>query len=94
PLSYAIMLVLGFAIMVFFNMSMIIVQTHVDDDYRGRVMGLYNLAFMGLIPIGGFLTGMCASWFGEQATVFAFAVIVCVFGFILHTAKPILRHLQ
>lgn len=94
PLSYVIMLVLGFGIMIFFNMSMIIVQTHVDDDYRGRVMGLYNLAFMGLIPIGGFLTGMCASWFGEQATVFAFAVIVCVFGIILHTVKPILRYLQ
>lgn len=94
PLSYAIMLALGFGTMVFYNMSMILVQTHVDDNYRGRVMGLYNLAFMGLIPIGGFLTGINASWLGEQTTVFVFAVIVCIFGASLHLIKPMLRHLQ
>lgn len=94
PLSYAVMLGLGFSIMIFFNMNMILVQTHVEDIFRGRVMGLYNLAFMGLIPIGGFLSGTTASLLGEQATVFLFAVITSIFGFALHYLKPLLRHLQ
>lgn len=94
PLSYAIMLGLGFSIMVFFNMNMILVQTHVEDRFRGRVMGLYNLAFMGLIPIGGFMAGSVASFLGEQATVFLFAIIAGLFGVSLHIFKPMLKHLQ
>ena len=34
------------------NLSNSLVQTHVEDSLRGRVMGIYTMFFFGLMPIG------------------------------------------
>lgn len=38
-----------------------LLQELVDDDMRGRVMGMYGLAFMGTFPIGNLLAGTLAA---------------------------------
>jgi hypothetical protein len=40
-----------------FNTANALVQTAVSDELRGRVMGLYTLGFLGLMPIGALLAG-------------------------------------
>jgi MFS family permease len=47
-----------------------LLQTMVDDDRRGRVMGLYTVAFIGMAPIGSLLAGALASAIGAPWTVF------------------------
>ena len=45
------------------------VQLTVDPELRGRVMGLYMLAFIGGTPIGAPLIGALTSHFGPRASM-------------------------
>ena len=47
-----------------------LIQTLVQNDMRGRVMGIYAITFFGLAPLGNLLLGWLASKFGVQ---YAFA---------------------
>ena len=44
-------------------------QTIVDDDKRGRVMSLYSMAFMGMVPLGSLLAGILAHFIGAPLVV-------------------------
>lgn len=46
-----------------------IVQTVVDNDKRGRVMGIYAMAFRGIAPFGSLLAGFLASKIGATHTL-------------------------
>jgi MFS family permease len=67
----------GFFMIIFFATANTAVQTRVPDELRGRVMGIYALAFIGLTPFGSLLAGAIA-----KATSAAFAVtlgaVVCI----------------
>ena len=47
-----------------------VLQTLVEDDKRGRVMSLYLMAFMGMIPWGSLLAGSLAARIGLSRTLF------------------------
>ncbi len=59
--------------------SQILVQTHVSDAIRGRVMGALALSF-GLTPVGSLLIGELAQSFGAPLGVAlgALASSLCV----------------
>jgi MFS family permease len=44
-----------------------LIQTHVPDALRGRVLSVYILAFSGLMPFGSFQIGQIAHWLGRPA---------------------------
>lgn len=44
------------------------IQSHVDDRFRGRVMGLYSMMVIGMLPIGSLLSGALASAVGSRWT--------------------------
>ena len=50
PLSLAVLVGVGWGGMVIFNMANTLVQTHVSDELRGRVMSIYSLTFFGGMP--------------------------------------------
>jgi MFS family permease len=41
----------------------------VDDDKRGRVMALYSMSFMGMMPFGSLLAGWTAHHLGAPMTI-------------------------
>src|SRR6185503_9917560 len=43
-----------------------IIQTIVDESFRGRVMAFYTMAFFGTVPIGSLIAGVAANRFGAQ----------------------------
>lgn len=55
------------------------IQLLVPDALRGRVMGLYNVLFLGGTPIGSALTGALAEGWSVQVALFANAC-VCLAG--------------
>jgi len=59
--------VMGFANLVFQSMANASVQLAVDPELRGRVMGLYMLAFIGGTPIGAPVIGVLTNHFGARA---------------------------
>jgi len=93
PLSLAALFLAGAAMISMFNLANALVQTIVPDAVRGRVMSVYNLAFLGMAPIGSLAIGAAAERFGEPSAVLGFAIVslACTGGIAL--AVPSLRRL-
>jgi len=68
-----------------------ILQTIVDEDKRGRVMSLFGMAFLGMMPFGSLGCGWLAAGFGTPVT-FGFCGFVClVAAFRYYKRLPVLR---
>ncbi|MGA9048944.1 MAG: MFS transporter [Dehalococcoidia bacterium] len=68
-LSLMAMSLAGFGMVVTMASCNTFLQSIADDDKRGRVMGFYVMAFMGLAPFGSLLYGGLASSIGTPATL-------------------------
>ncbi|HEU4328483.1 MAG TPA: MFS transporter [Roseiflexaceae bacterium] len=68
-LSAVLLIALGFAGISFTTTANTMLQLHVPDELRGRVMSLYMLLFAGSTPIGAFLIGTLSERIGVSATL-------------------------
>jgi MFS family permease len=90
-LSLVFMLFTGFGMMTVLTSCNTILQTIVDEDKRGRVMSLYAMAFMGMVPFGSLMGGSLASRIGAPATLM-FGGTCCIAASFLFARKlPELR---
>ncbi|WP_432541481.1 MFS transporter [Kineococcus sp. SYSU DK002] len=67
PTFTAVLVVMGVTNLAFQAIANSSVQLWVDHEYRGRVMGLYVLVFMGGTPLGGPLVGAITEHVGVRA---------------------------
>jgi hypothetical protein len=51
-----------------------LIQLLVADDYRGRVMGLHTVMFMGMAPLGSLLLGAIAQPLGARVALVVAAI--------------------
>jgi MFS family permease len=70
-LSAALLVPVGFSMMVEMSASNTLIQAMVPDRLRGRVMAVYSMMFMGMAPFGSLLAGALAQRLGAPATVAA-----------------------
>ena len=77
--AMASLVVSGWFMVLFFATTNTLVQGQVTDGFRGRIMGLYTLCFIGLVPFGAFLAGWIAKGMGAPSTVILGALI-CLSG--------------
>jgi MFS family permease len=77
-LSLGTILVLGLVYATYSTMNDTLIQTNVDDAYRGRVMAAYSM-FWGLSPIGGLLAGFLAHYVGVQWAVAINGMLVLLY---------------
>lgn len=75
-LSLAFLFLSGFGVVCQVAGGNAAIQLDVDEDKRGRVMGLVNTAFLGMAPFGSLITGFLALEIGARTTVVAEAVIL------------------
>ena len=84
-LSVALLVPVGYSLMVQMAASNTLIQAMVPDALRGRVMSVYSMMFMGMAPIGAAVAGVTAGRWGAPATVAGGGVICIVaaafFGF-------------
>jgi predicted MFS family arabinose efflux permease len=64
PLSYIIVLLVGFSMMAVFATVNSLVQLITTDEMRGRIMSVYNFAFRGGMPMGNLMSGWLVPLFG------------------------------
>jgi MFS family permease len=76
----------GFGMMTQIASSNTIIQTIVDEDKRGRIMSLYAMSFMGVMPFGSILAGSVADRIGVQMTLLLGAAS-CITGALIFTLK-------
>lgn len=68
---------IGFGIVVTAVSTNISLQTDVGSEFRGRVMSLYTVAYLGISPLGSLAAGLVATGVGVPKTLF-FAGLFCV----------------
>ncbi len=93
PLSLVTLVVSGFFLILFYNMANSLIQSNVSDEYRGRVMSIYSLAFFGVVPIGGLATGILAQKAGEPLAVIAAAGVTLCAAAVIAWKVPAIRRL-
>lgn len=84
---------LGAVSSVYGTLNDTLIQTVVDDAYRGRVMAVYT-TFWGLTPIGYLQAGFVASQWGVQTAIALNGVIVLIYVLGLIRWNPEVRALQ
>ncbi len=94
PLALLTLMGVGWGFMVALNLANALVQTHVPDQLRGRVMGLYSLAFQGMMPVGALAAGALANVTTEPIAVIFFALIMLGFAAWLSVGVPAVRRLE
>ena len=75
PLSLVLAYLLGLGFMVQFTTINTLLQARVEDDFRGRVMGLYTLSFFGFSPFGNLLMGALGEKFGLTFVMILFGIL-------------------
>jgi len=78
-LSAALLVPIGFAMMVEMAASNTLIQAMVPDHLRGRVMAVYSMMYMGMAPIGALIAGSLAQRYGAPRTVM-FGGAICILG--------------
>ncbi len=68
-LSTALLLPVGFCMMLQMSSSNTLIQAMVPDAMRGRVMALYSMMFMGMAPFGALFGGALADRLGAPMTI-------------------------
>jgi MFS family permease len=78
PAMLACAALAGFGLILYVSSTNTLIQLTVDDRYRGRVMSLYTLFFIGTSPFGALLAGGIAERWG--APVATTVCAVALFG--------------
>jgi MFS family permease len=90
-LSMALLVLTGAGMMVQMAAANTLIQTMVDEDKRGRVMGFFGMAFQGAAPFGSLLAGWLAGLIGVRTVVVGSGALVLLGGLTFATQLPRLR---
>ncbi len=77
-LSFVLVLLTGFGMMVQMASSNTFIQTVIDEDKRGRVLSFYTTTFMGAAPLGSLMAGYVADMIGAPKTVMMGGLFCCI----------------
>jgi MFS family permease len=90
-LAYVLIFCVGAGMLVVITGTSTILQTIVEDEKRGRVMSLYTMSFLGMIPMGSLAAGALADVIGAPWTL-ALSGFCCIgAGLVFWTRLPLLR---
>jgi MFS family permease len=76
-LAETLLILLGFCITFQNAGSNILLQERAPERIRGRIMALFSMSFMGLMPLGAFLLGFATRHMGVSAAL-TVAGMICV----------------
>jgi MFS family permease len=86
--SVGLLVLVGFGLITFYITANTALQRRVPDHLRGRAMGIYAVAFGGLMPIGSLQAGLMAEKFGAVWTVIIGGVICALAGYVVSRMVP------
>ena len=91
PLALVMLAGVGWSFMMVMNNSNALMQSHVPDHLRGRVMSVYTLVFFGAMPLGSLFAGAFAQRFNEPLTVMLSAAVLMVMAIAAWIFLPMIR---
>ncbi len=86
-LAYPALMALGFCLISTIAGNNTLVQTQVDNDFRGRVMAIFSMSFLGIAPLGSFAVGSIAHLIGVRPTLAGCGVLMLIAGGVYRHAR-------
>ncbi len=68
--------VAGFGLILYVSSTNMLIQMTTEDRYRGRIMSLYTLMFVGTSPFGALLAGAIGQRFGAPMATSLCALVM------------------
>ena len=93
PLSFVVLAGVGWGGMLVYNMSNTLLQLHVSDEMRGRVMSISSMTMFGGMPLGSLWSGALAQGIGPPLTIVTGALVMLAFAALFWVRAPQLRRL-
>ena len=93
PLAMLILVGVGWSSLLLFNSANTLVQSHVADEMRGRVLAIFSLTFFGGMPLCALWAGALADRIGAPQTLGVSAGILLVGAVLYWTLTPRVRRL-
>lgn len=76
--AYIFLFFVGFGLLIAFSVINTQIQHSADHDFKGRVISVYLLMFVGLFPFGNFEIGFAAEHLGAQEALRIGGIIVLI----------------
>jgi len=92
-LAAAVLLLCGLAMILTNAITNGLLQTTSPDEFRGRVMSVHALLFIGLSPAGAIIGGAVARWLGVAVAIGGGAAVVLLFAVHTLVRHPEIRRL-
>src|SRR3954452_9862097 len=92
-LSLGILCLMGIANQVYMNTVATSLQVSLPDEFRGRVLGIWNLTY-SLMPLGGTFAGTIAEHAGAPIALGIGGTLVTLLALSLGAAMPQVRRLR
>ncbi len=83
-LAFPIVMLLGASVILVIAGANTLVQMLLQDEYRGRVMAIFSMAFLGIAPLGSLAVGSLAHAIGVPITLAGCGLATMVVGLIAH----------
>ena len=91
-LTFFLLILVGLGQANFLTCSQVILQTHVQDQYRGRVMGVFSLVW-SLVYLSGFILNFMGSLIGPSTALILNALIVLSYAWLSMSKSAALKSL-
>lgn len=91
PIALFFLFLAGFGLLAMFSMINTTIQNMVEDHFRGRVMSLYTIMFLGMTPFGSLQVGYLSQHFGTGFAIRVGAVITLAFGALIFFNREKIR---
>jgi len=93
PVAFVSVFILGAAYFVIVTALSTTLQMRVPDEVRGRVMGLWMMAWAGFVPLGGLIAGPIIDSIGITAVMIFGAVVAAILAVAIDLRDPELHAL-
>jgi MFS family permease len=91
-LTFFLLILVGLGQANFLTCSQVILQTHVQDQYRGRVMGVFSLVW-SLVYLSGFILNFMGSLIGPSTALILNSLIVLSYAWLSMSKSAALKSL-
>jgi hypothetical protein len=89
-----ILVLTGIALLIVQSLTITLVQLHIADRVRGRVMSIYSLLHAGSDTLGNVAVGTAAVWLGLPLALAAGAGLAFLYAVAITLFVPAVRHLD
>ncbi len=93
-ISLLLLVIIGGIVIMQFNLANGLIQTMVEEKFRGRVMSFYTFSFFALFPLGSLLIGSLAETFGVPTAIIINSSVLFTYFVIFYLKHPELKRIK